>query len=104
MRISSFGLSLLLLSTLGAKGSGRVDVQNLPDKTVYEITVEGIDFTPVEIEGKTFSQASFKGISGYEGVKAELGKPEVPVVRFYIDGDGPIQVEADGHTTRAFEI
>ena len=82
MRISSFGLSLLLLSTLGAKGFGRVDVQNFPDKTVYEVTVEGVDFTPVEIEGKPFSQASFKGVTGYEGVKAELGKPEVPVVRF----------------------
>ena len=82
MRISSLSVLLfLMISTLAVKGFGRVHIEHLPEDG-YEVTVEGIDFTPVEIDGKTFSKASLKGVSEYkESFRVgETGSASCPVL------------------------
>lgn len=56
----------------------------------------GVDLKPVNIGGKDFVSAPFKGVDRFNAVKFELGKPEIPVVRVVVDGE--VSVESLGVT------
>jgi hypothetical protein len=87
-------LALFLLSQLSV-AIAAVQVTSTADKTLWDVTIEGIDFSPVSVDGRSFVRAKLRGIKGYEGITSDAGRPELPVVTLWVDGDGDLQVETD---------
>ena len=66
---------------------GEVSISTIGLQTTYDIQIEGVDLKPVNIGGKDFVAAQFKGVDRFNAVKFELGKPEIPVLRLVVDGE-----------------
>jgi subtilisin-like proprotein convertase family protein len=62
--------------------------------TTFDITLDGVDFNPVNIGGKQFMSATIKGAPSLSAVRYEIGKPELPVLRLMVDGDVKVQVDS----------
>src|SRR5688572_24230717 len=69
-----------------------VHIDRRDDRTHYRFQVDGIAFTKVQIENQEFLRARLSGVDGYEGVLYEVGRPELPVIRFYIEGEGELRI------------
>ncbi len=91
---NSIGSLLLALGMMPALAAfGTVEVSQVGRSTTYEINLDGVDFKPVNIGGKQFVTATLKGAKDLGGIKYELGKPEIPVLRLMVDG--AVSVQAD---------
>lgn len=66
--------------------------------THHEFHVNRFLQTEVEVQGKKFIKTSLEGIGSNAGVLAVEGRPETPVIRFYVEGEGEIQVIAGPRT------
>lgn len=99
-------VALAMLMT-GAALRAEVKVTHLTDRTSYDFRVEGVTYKPVTIDGKTFSKAALVGVDGYEAILYGKGDPEIPVLRFFVDGEGDVVVTpgaADDIATRHVPI
>lgn len=101
MTIQTFSrLGIFLLAFLAAASPGTVQITKSTTGTDYLFIVDRVTLDPAEtFEGETFIKVRFDGITGFEGLVADEGKPEIPAIRFYVDGDGAIVVsegERDG--------
>ena len=86
-----------MMATLPALG--KIEVSSSGSQTVYDIKIEGVELKPVNIGGKDFVSARLKGVERFDGVRYDIGKPEVPVVRLIVDGD--VTVESLGGMAQA---
>jgi len=59
---------------------------------VHEITIEGTRNNTIEVYDEEYTTVDLLGVDGKTGVVWDIGRPGVPVVRFYIHGDEPIAV------------
>ncbi len=89
----NFRRALLLLGFLTAPLHAKVGITKSDLGTEYRFEIEQVTLDPAEtIEGEAYVQVRLGGIAGYEGLVAEEGKPEIPAIRFFVDGEGPIQI------------
>jgi hypothetical protein len=96
---------LILFCLISRVGGASVIVRPVGSSLYYDIVVEGIEYKPEVVEGVTLERPILKGIPlQYEGVLAEDGKPEVPLIRFYVDGEGKIDIRADEPTVRGLNL
>ena len=58
-----------------------------------QITIDAVDFTASRYQG--FQQARFRGVDSLQATTIEVGAPELPVLRFYVDGDVRIRLGDD---------
>ena len=58
-----------------------------------QITIDAVDFTASRYPG--FQQARFRGVDSLQATTIEVGAPELPVLRFYVDGDVRIRLGDD---------
>ncbi len=82
-----------VLFGLSSTGLAAVTVGVDGDKTVYDVRLDAPEFETVTVHGRSFVKARLRGAKGFEGIRFEEGRPELPVVRFVLDGD--VQVEVD---------
>lgn len=62
-------------------------------RTVHQIFVEAVDEELVQVEGQPFVRLSLRGVYDNLGIEYQEGYPEIPVIRFAIEGEGEIRVE-----------
>lgn len=93
--VRGVSLGLLALALFPRTSHSGVQVSADGDRIVYDVAVTHARVAENALEGRLFSKVVLEGVSPYEGKLAELGKPELPVVRIYVDGEGPIHVESD---------
>src|SRR5690606_30374510 len=77
---------------LGTAALAKVTVSQDGTKTTYNIHVDDVAFSSFKNSGKKFQRAHLKGVEGYEGVHYDIGAPELPVVRLYVDGEVEVAV------------
>lgn len=80
---------------VGTASYGKVEVSHKGDRTIYDITIDGVDLKPVNVRGMKFVKANFRGVDDYSAVRRDLGKPEVPVVRLLLDGKVSVEPIGD---------
>jgi subtilisin-like proprotein convertase family protein len=61
------------------------------------ITVEGVEVSPSREAG--YQQARLVGVDELQALSTEVGAPELPVLRFYVDGD--VEIRARGEVREA---
>ncbi len=85
-----FGFSILFLWAAHAPASVQID--KAPGATTYRFHVDRVTLDPAEEDEERYIKVRLEGLKGYEGLVAEEGKPEIPAIHFYVDGEGDIQV------------
>lgn len=97
------GLFAALALCVASQARATVEIERAPGKAVFKFHLDDVHFDRVIVEGQAFVKATLKGVDGYEGVRFQEGKPELPVVRFFVDGSGPVTVEMNaGERQRSF--
>lgn len=90
----------LALTLAGGIARAAVTVTRDGDRTTYDVRIEGVDFKPDNDGKQKFVTATLRGIDGYEGVIYDETRPEIPVVRFYVDGEAEIELAPPQASTR----
>lgn len=85
MKKASFILFVISCLFLSFSVFSKVSVWDKGGTLYYDFEVEGVNYVPVSIDGRPFQRAQLLGIDGYQGIIYQLGKPEIPVIRFYVD-------------------
>lgn len=86
----------ILIILLGAlRTLAQVDIVNHKESTQFDVQIEGLVLKSIVIEGKEFLSTRLKGIEDYQGIFYDVGKPEIPVFRTYLDGVKQVKVEVD---------
>ena len=65
---------------------GKVSIEKSLDQIVYEFEIDRLDWQEVYMNGSKYSRLLMKGVEGYEGIVPKVGGPEIPVVRFFVQG------------------
>lgn len=78
--VASFGL-------LSTAASAKVTVIQNKDSTVTHVQIEGVKTGTVVVEGAKFTSLNLEGVNGYEGIDYQIGRPQIPVVRFFVEGE-----------------
>lgn len=68
----------------------------------WTFNIEGVSFLPADDAGKPYQIARLDGVSDYQAIDYKIGKPEVPLLRLYVDGD--VSVHVDQSTVRAGQL
>lgn len=79
---------------VGTAAFAKVEVSQNGHQTIYDITIDGVDFKPTSLAGMKFVTANLMGVDEFSAIRYDLGKPELPVVRLMLDGI--VSVEAQG--------
>lgn len=80
------------LATVLSAAYASVEVEPLPDRTLYRFHLENPTFAQLEIDGVPLWKASLPGAYPFAAVLYEMGRPELPAVRFFVDGEGKISI------------
>lgn len=86
-------MALLSFALLAPQALSKVDVVNQGEITRYEIQVDDVAFKKTNLGGAEFVEAKLVGVEQYQGIQYEIGSPELPVIRMFVDGD--VTVKAD---------
>ena len=86
-------LSLLSLSVLSLNAFSSVKTFEDAYKKNYAFSVDGLKLDYKIIEGQTFQVAELVGVDGFTGVRHEVGAPEIPVIRFYVQADSKEEIQ-----------
>jgi hypothetical protein len=92
LRFSRGLLAGLLVLTGLSEAHASIAITPKNNLIIYQIDIEGVEVGKINVWGEEFSKVSLKGVEGYEGVVYDVGRPGVPVVRFYVEGEGEIIV------------
>lgn len=101
MHAVSKSLIIMGLVAGGAPALAKVDVATRGTQTTYDFHLDGLATKEVAIEGQAFVKAALTGAEGYEAVRFREGEPEIPVVRFFVDGAGEVDVTLVGDEPRS---
>lgn len=85
-------LILALALTLSLTSFSKIEKKEIGDRLIYDITVDKFEKIPVMVFGSEFTKTQLLGISPFEGAIQKLGRPETPVIRLYVHGEGEIKV------------
>ncbi len=80
-------LFFTVLCTVSFAAMASVDVQTSGNQRTTILTLDGLSFSTQQTERGLFAKATLQGVDGYQGVDYEIGKPLVPVIRLYVQGD-----------------
>src|SRR3989344_4151218 len=80
-------LLFVVAALVGNYAQAKVDVIPGRGHTIYQVNIDKVTFRDAEAGGKKFQQAKLVGVDGYEGILYVEGNPELPVVRFLVDGE-----------------
>lgn len=83
-------LAVLAAGLLAPSAFAKVTVTATGDVTTMTFAVDDVQFKGAQglkSRGIEFKRAALLGVDGYTGVDFKIGSPEVPVIRFYADGD-----------------
>jgi hypothetical protein len=87
-------LIFMTLLTLAAPAvHGKVTTEIINSKIIYNFEIPGINWEETHINLSTYSRIKLLGVQGYEGIVSQVGAPEIPVIRLYVDG--PVEVYTD---------
>lgn len=76
-----FGVVVASLAT------AKVEISHKDNKLRYDISIENVSFKMVEFGKHRFMKLALEGVDGYEAVDGKIGEPEIPVLRFYVNGN-----------------
>jgi hypothetical protein len=94
MAQGSFPKIISVLLLLASSFSfGATQLQTTANGTRYRFEIDRVLLDPVRLYGEPFVRVRLEGVDGYEGLVAEPGYPEMPAIRFYVDGPGTVVVE-----------
>ncbi len=91
--------AIVLGATLGLASTAalaKVSVVQRGDTTDMRFTVDDVKFESAQglkAAGVEFKRAKLQGVAGYEAIQYAVGQPEVPVLRFFAEGDVTVSVE-----------
>lgn len=108
MKFYRIPYALMAAATLLAPAAfAKVSVSTQGNVTTMRFVVDDITFKGApnpQKSGLALKKAHLIGVDGYEGITFEIGAPEVPVIRFYADGDVSVQMDSQtkaGHLNQA---
>ena len=81
-----------LLAFSSSIALGKVSIKTGVQATNYVVHLDGVDFQPVMLEGNQFVTAKLVGAERFGAIRYDIGRPELPVVRFLVDGDVSVEV------------
>jgi subtilisin-like proprotein convertase family protein len=94
-RLCRFAVSVLAsLGLIATAAAGKVSVTQDNGVTVTHVQVEGVKTGTIAVEGTNFTALSLQGVSGYEAIDYQVGRPQIPVVRFFVEGEPVITYSA----------
>lgn len=79
-------LMTLILFMGSSSVLGTVSIQRNLDEIIYSFDIKEFKSTKINISGKKYHKLSLAGVDGYEGIRYEVGKPELPVIRLLVTG------------------
>jgi hypothetical protein len=87
MRLVKTGmLTTALFFSVATSTWADVTITKAGKLTKYVVDIDGVNYQTVELSGRKFLKATFDGVKGYEAIAYAVGKPEIPVIRFYVNG------------------
>lgn len=92
MNFSTIGIGVFAFWFCSAARAG-VIVKNEPGQITFDIEIEGLDMMPARLNGEDFLTLRLRGVGDFGAIKYSVGDPELPVVRFFAEGD--VVVEPD---------
>ena len=96
--------SLALLSSIA---HSHVSITETKTTQNFSFSVEDIKLDNKIIEGQNFQVANLVGVDGFAGVRHDVGAPEIPVIRFYVQANkaSDIKITTDqAKAARSFSI
>lgn len=91
MNFSTIGIGVFAFLFCSATRAG-VMVKNETGQITLDIEIEGLDMMPARLNGEDFLTLRLRGVGDFGAIKYSVGDPELPVVRFFAEGD--VVVEA----------
>lgn len=86
--MSKTKMSLMLgMAMIALPALSKVETIKNKSETVYQVSVDDLNTEKVSIEGQEFNRIRFVGVDGFTGIKHDVGAPEIPVIRFYVNAD-----------------
>ena len=79
-------LVFLQLALISSAAIAKVTIENDSNTTVTKVHVEGVTLAKTTLESSSFATLKLKGIEGFEAIDYQIGKPQIPVLRFFVDG------------------
>ncbi len=70
----------------------QVNIINRGEALEYEFQIENFKIEDEILDKEKFKKITLEGVDGYEGVYQKKGEPVLPVIRFYVNGPGEIQI------------
>lgn len=100
----NFTLPVLLgLAVLSAQTFANVSIEKQLSKTTYSISVDDLKIEDMNIEGQDFAKATLVGVDGFAGVRHEVGAPEIPVVRFFVNAASKNDIKIEAMSVKAMK-
>ncbi|MFZ4713325.1 MAG: C25 family cysteine peptidase [Bacteriovoracaceae bacterium] len=93
------GLALLANTTYGS-----VSMNETATVKTYQLSAEGIELKNKIIEGQAFQVANLVGVDGFTGVRHDVGAPEIPVIRFFVEAKKASDIKVDVHAMKTDAI
>jgi hypothetical protein len=83
-------IQLLCIATIA---QAKVSILRTENETVYTFQIEGVEFSRSRVMGNDFLRAHLRGVGDeFAAIKYEVGHPELPVIRFIVEGDVEVEV------------
>ncbi len=79
--------SLILASIFSFSVFAKISTVQNANETMIDVTIDKLDISTVDIDGKKFLKAKFDGVGAQQAILYKEGFPEIPVVRFYVEAD-----------------
>lgn len=93
-RLDSLRLALAIGIGLSSPNlAAKVKIEKSESKTIYSFEIDGLDWEEISLNNDSFSRLNLLGVQGYEGILSQIGAPEIPVIRLYVEGD--VEVVSD---------
>ena len=84
---------------------GKVTVSKGGEEQTFDFQIDGTSFRSEVVGGQAFNHVVLEGLAGYEAIDFAPGAPQLPVVRFYVDGAVSISAtEGGGKATLTSEL
>jgi hypothetical protein len=84
---------LMGLSLCANTAVATVSMKETMSSKMYQFAVDSIQLKNKVIEGQAYQVASLVGVDGFTGVRHEVGAPEIPVIRFFVEANSAQDIQ-----------
>jgi hypothetical protein len=84
---------LMGLSLCANTAMATVSMKETMSSKMFQFAVDSIQLKNKIIEGQAFQVAGLVGVDGFTGVRHEVGAPEIPVIRFFVEANSASDIQ-----------